>query len=693
MQSNHTSINKTILILIHGVGAPGVGEIKTQVEENISANSNDIDTIEINWNQIVEQSTELGFIKYESIIRLLKALTYASRATESNIPLDQFNKFLSFSLNKILNIIEILQFFVLITILSVPVLILRNLLAKTSLLNNFNYIDEVFIRLYLLIGLLSFMFLTASFILASICRNISYMHINIRRLMLLLIKPLVLFYIPFFIGFPKEFSKSLISYALPMYGVITPLIFLISIAISKFSELSLFNGISEIFPFLSLLGFTIGFATISYLLNFFLLKMFGPILKIFLDIFRYVSEEEYRNNILRTCDEILGECFQRKNANIIIVSHSLGTVIMTDYLLNYNNRQVLNQLTFITMGSPLKRFFFRFFPNLCFPSSAESTFNILCKQYQSFRWINIYRPFDQVGAKINLPNTAYTSEINSKQFKGYFGSHINYFSDPLIRDILIDALNKIKFHRNNNYINLGWQHKVSYKVFNQLHLKIFNPFVKYTSIFILITLSIATPIQQLLNADHLNQTVADKAQLALKEGMQTKGKIITWITSERIMGDHMSFTIYHYNYIVSYKTSSKVRVDKEMLGENHQLFEDADLYKYTAKRCDKIEAIPPKRIMNQKIISAVCTFESLPILYLKNDESFFIVPKFPYKKKDKDTLSSLTNIISVIFQIPVYALFFGIILVVNIITINLYVTNNKTPLEFIEAVYNRILPY
>jgi hypothetical protein len=69
----------------------------------------------------------------------------------------------------------------------------------------------------------------------------------------------------------------------------------------------------------------------------------------------------------------------------------------------------------------------------------------LARRFQSFRWINCYRPFDQVGTQIGLPNRSWLRETSTRQFKKIVSAHPNYWNDSVVRDFLFKDFSEVSF--------------------------------------------------------------------------------------------------------------------------------------------------------------------------------------------------------------------------------------------------------
>jgi hypothetical protein len=138
-------------------------------------------------------------------------------------------------------------------------------------------------------------------------------------------------------------------------------------------------------------------------------------------------------------------CAPGEAAHFVVVGHSLGSVIAVDSLLNSDAWMNLDRVTLITIGSPLKRFFFRLFPTVFFPEDADVCAKALSHRFAGFRWINCYRPFDPIGTRIGLTKTSFTCDSSTKQFDRILTAHPNYWDDSRVRDAILALYQELKF--------------------------------------------------------------------------------------------------------------------------------------------------------------------------------------------------------------------------------------------------------
>ena len=448
-----------LVFAIHGVGNPKVGEIAKSIAANLSESAVTNPVHEINWNQIVEKPlSERGNIRVTAIATLARVIANISltspRSLRGNQPFSLLG--IIFRLQQILFVFaDALIAIAFWIILVFPPSAYLGGLASTAfvpeaspVINRFEHIGfsltvpAVRIVFYLLL-----LFLATCLLQALLTRSLSPMFIGTRRALGLILRPLL-----FLLTFPLLFPwRSLVSSAWRSRAVLVRvlLIFLVFYA----SALTLVSQYRH--------TLTMAFDTIVKraaevclvsALAAILIYAFSPALKILMDIFRYAGDPAYRQriqaliaakvNAVRTNSGSGGEFY--------ILAHSLGSVIAIDALLNAETFIGADRITLITIGSPLRRFFFRFFPNLFFPDTAALCAERLASRFAGFRWINCYRPFDQIGTRLGLPDYGWTSEISTSQYKRIATAHSDYWGDPIVRKCVLDECRVVMFATANS---------------------------------------------------------------------------------------------------------------------------------------------------------------------------------------------------------------------------------------------------
>jgi len=188
---------------------------------------------------------------------------------------------------------------------------------------------------------------------------------------------------------------------------------------------------SRLFTVIKVFGAVVGsgFAAglIGTMLNF-LSQRFGFLFKVSADIFRYLGDSSYRANIQNEFARQVNELQQLGTKNLLVFAHSLGTVIAVDSLRRVPPRG-LKSIVLVTAGSPLRRFFWRFFEceyGVPMEILLEAT-DALCETGSTFAWFNVYRRKDPVGGCLKLPPDHECAV--PKPNETILNAHLDYWTD------------------------------------------------------------------------------------------------------------------------------------------------------------------------------------------------------------------------------------------------------------------------
>jgi hypothetical protein len=188
----------------------------------------------------------------------------------------------------------------------------------------------------------------------------------------------------------------------------------------------------------------VGYALFAFVMVVVTGAAIAPTLKILFDIFRYLADPPYREQLQNRLSREVAALHQEGNSShYYVVAHSLGSVIAIDALVNREVWGRDHHIVLITMGSPIRRFFLRFFPGELFADrigiaklSADAGSRV-----GSFLWINVYRPLDVIGAALGLSRARCGIDQSTAQL---LENHTGYFSDPKVRDNVLKCLREAK---------------------------------------------------------------------------------------------------------------------------------------------------------------------------------------------------------------------------------------------------------
>lgn len=166
-----------------------------------------------------------------------------------------------------------------------------------------------------------------------------------------------------------------------------------------------------------------------------LARAFSKPIKYARDVFNYIGSPLIRQSMQSALTDTAEKL--PSNKNVVLACHSLGSVIAVDSLINSNAWKNLQSIVLITGGSPIHRWFQRFFAELFFPSDGHRLSEIVFRNAPVAAWINVFRKHDPVGASLDLPESGEIGEIETEKtdLKG-FAAHSHYWSAPDVHDAI-----------------------------------------------------------------------------------------------------------------------------------------------------------------------------------------------------------------------------------------------------------------
>jgi hypothetical protein len=160
-------------------------------------------------------------------------------------------------------------------------------------------------------------------------------------------------------------------------------------------------------------------------------KVISAPVKLARDIFNYIGDINQRALIQESFAAKVREV--PRGAHVIVVAHSLGSVIALDSLCNSSVWADFADVSFVTCGSPIFRFFQRFFPGLYFPRDAVDCVSRMQSRSQAVRWLNVFRAGllkgDPVGQALFSRGGPGTDLPVHQKSRILMSAHLDYWND------------------------------------------------------------------------------------------------------------------------------------------------------------------------------------------------------------------------------------------------------------------------
>ena len=151
------------------------------------------------------------------------------------------------------------------------------------------------------------------------------------------------------------------------------------------------------------------------------------------DVLHYGGSDRHRTSLIDATAKII-RWFQEQapNARIVVVGHSLGSVIAAQAIASLSTSvSSLTGIVLVTLGSPLN-YIGRAFPK-CVPQVSELA-SLICGS-ACVRWINLWLSRDLIGKSLDIWN------INTMQYCVEKGGHTDYWTGGKVWDaVAFEAL-------------------------------------------------------------------------------------------------------------------------------------------------------------------------------------------------------------------------------------------------------------
>lgn len=170
----------------------------------------------------------------------------------------------------------------------------------------------------------------------------------------------------------------------------------------------------------------------------------GPV-RVAVDAFRYLGESGCRARVQRALDKAIQETRERHGVGkeVVVLGHGLGSIIALDCVSHSKVWRVQDRVLLVTMGSPLRRIFLRLYPRTLFPESMDDLVDVIAGRLAKFRWINVYRPWDYLGAALGL-GSFHGRDISTLQRDRVLDNHVGYWRDLEVRRSMVRGLQRLE---------------------------------------------------------------------------------------------------------------------------------------------------------------------------------------------------------------------------------------------------------
>ena len=139
-------------------------------------------------------------------------------------------------------------------------------------------------------------------------------------------------------------------------------------------------------------------------------------------------------------------CFSKRageDREFVLAGQGIGAVIALDSILHSREWRDTDRVLLMTMASPLRRYFLRLYPRTLFPEALEDLIDLIVGRLDEFRWINVHRPGDYIGADLGLKPFS-GRDLSTGISGGRTVGHADYWLSPDARHTLHDGLDGLK---------------------------------------------------------------------------------------------------------------------------------------------------------------------------------------------------------------------------------------------------------
>jgi hypothetical protein len=303
------------------------------------------------------------------------------------------------------------------------------------------------------------------------------------------------------------------------------------------------------------------------------------------------------------------------------------------------------RITLITLGSPIRRFFMRFFPGLFFPASITTAAAAVATRVRNFRWINCYRPLDQVGTALGFRGLAYARDISTNQWERIWDAHPDYWSDDHVARVIMRAIVETPMHSVDaleQRERLGCPHYIVTEwvdAAERFRQAISAVIFRIVAIALLAAIPVSAAVVAWSNYS-LSLSKAAEAGVIEATGISTLAAVIHWRKTIIVPNTPPSFTDY---YEITYKSLDGQARQSTISYSNHATFEVATyqvnvnaLFDYVSSHCSDVDPRPMWRLDGRS--DRRCRCEDVRLRYDKDAPDHFVLLDFPAKRTWWDVL-------------------------------------------------------
>lgn len=664
------AVNLPPVIAIHGVGNHEPDKIKDSLGEAFRRASLSADIEEFNWDKFADHSAT----GVRDGVQLLStaAVSISQAAAQAHRPSRRRVDRLLFNLEENLyhGVLRLLLALGLAILIIGPLFHLLVLLPS-SIFGGLSWQDFRWVKNAATVEVLAGLFVILALFAISLLRclvtvSIRPIWVSIRRVVLLLLQPVFLLLT---IPLSARFGSGLASWV----GSLIPMALISSVLAIVLSPLSgsFMETISKMGVSFSVLTGIAAVAGLHILLR---RLWVGALLKVILDITRYMGSSKYRTTLQAAFDSKITDMRSLGEGNrFLLFAHSLGSVIALDSIINSSVWGPDDEVQLVTLGSPINRFFIRFFPGYLFPASIRNASTAAARRLRRFSWINIHRRWDYVGTSLGLENSKIGIEICTGQLTKIFSAHSNYWEDDLVIQKFKKGLKLVTPVTTEQQTSSEAGHTMPEIYENRTQDRIARIVRSFTLILVLFVVGIA--IFKFFENRHAWIQSIDQEIAGLQQHGEPELATITYHRTVESSGKEHADVVHHFVFrlVEPYGELPPVEIYDNVIYDDHaRRFDYKALAKFVLEDCALAEEKKWWQIFKSRK-SIPCTRTEIPIRFNAEDPSSFWLPGFAVTRTFGDVVQEVIGSlilagffvaacigIAVFGAVPLFRLFLGL---------------------------------